>query len=441
MRYLPHTPEDIAEMLDVVGVNSLDELFASIPEDCRRSDSMQIDTLDEWELTSHLEELSQKMASHDGAKVYIGAGSYSHHIPSFIPYVAGRSEFLTAYTPYQPEMSQGTLQAIFEYQTLAARLMGTEVSNASLYDGGTALAEAALMAIRLGKKKKIVAVSKAINPLYRRILDTYFTPTEFTLLDLPYTEDGRTDLSSLEGRDDIAGVAVQSPNFFGCIEDVSAVVEVANSIKALSIVGFSEALAYGLLKSPGSLGADIVCGEGQSLGMPQMFGGPGLGMFGTTLKNVRTMPGRVAGVAEDNDGSRGFVLTLCTREQHIRREKATSNICSNSGHCALTAGMFMASLGSGIRELAQINRDKAEYLKRGLTSAGFTVAFSSPTFNEFVVKAPAGFAAKREALKGNNIVAGLPLEGWYPELANHYLFCATETFSRGDMDTLIREVV
>ena len=442
MRYIPHTDEDIREMQEAVGISDLDELFKSVPAACRRETPMDLpEAMTEWDLEAHMLELAGKMGNCAGTKVYMGSGSYSHHIPSFIPYVAGRQEFVTAYTPYQPEMSQGTLQAIYEYQTYAARLMGTEVANASMYDGGTAMAEAALMALRINKKRSTVAVSAAVHPLYRRILTTYFTPTEFKLVELPMTADGRTDISAVADMDDLAAVVVQSPNFFGCIEDVQAVSESAHGVKALAIVGFSEALAYGLLKSPGSLGADIVCGEGQSLGLSQSFGGPGLGMFGCTMKQVRNMPGRVVGRANDGDGTPGFVLTLSTREQHIRREKATSNICSNAGHCALTAGMYMASLGgTGLRELAELNRNKSEYLKRELAGAGFEIVFSSPTFNEFTVKAPAGFAARRKELLAQNIVAGLPIERWYPELGDHYVFCVTETSTRKDIDYLVQEV-
>jgi len=441
MRYLPHTDEEISSMLKVVGVESLDALFSAVPQDCRRKAEMSLpEPLTEWELNESMEGLSDSMAASPGYKVFIGAGSYEHFIPASVAYLLSRSEFVTSYTPYQPEMSQGTLQAIYEYQTLVNRLLGMEVANASLYDGATALAEALFMAIRVTKRKK-VAVSSLIHPMYRRVVRTYFEPTGYEVLELPYLEDGTTDLSKLGETDDLAGVAVQSPNFFGCIENLKMGAARAHEKKALLITCFSEPLAYGLLKSPGTLGADIACGEGQSLGIPRSFGGPGLGMFASKMKYVRSMPGRLVGETVDADGKRGFVLTLATREQHIRREKATSNICTNNSLCAVSAAMYMASLGgSGVRELALLNHDKSEYLKQELIRSGFGIPFSSPTFNEFVVEFPEGFEAVHKGLQEKKIVAGLPLAPHYPELPNHYLFCVTETRTREDMDALVKEV-
>ncbi len=442
MRYLPHTPEDIAAMLKVAGADSLDDLFKSIPADCRRKDNLDLpEPLSEWALNRHMSDLAATVAVSPDYRMFIGAGSYDHYIPASIGYLLGRSEFSTAYTPYQPEVSQGTLQAIFEYQTLVTRLLGMEVANASMYDGASALAEALLMAIRITRRKK-VAVSNAIHPLYRRVVQTYLHPTGYEVVEIPYAADGRTDLAGIANLEDLAGVAVQSPNFFGCIEDLKAIGEKIHSDKkTLMIACFSEPLAFGLLKSPGSLGADIVCGEGQSLGIPRTFGGPGLGMFAARQQHVRNMPGRLIGQTVDQDGKRGYVLTLATREQHIRREKATSNICSNQGLCATTAVMYMASLGgTGMRELARQNYDRAEYLKGELKKAGFTVGFDSPTFNEFVVEFPAGFEATHKQLLEKKIIAGLSLAPYYPELADHYLLCATETSSKEDMDTLVKEV-
>jgi glycine dehydrogenase subunit 1 len=287
-----------------------------------------------------------------------------------------------------------------------------------------------------------VAVSTAIHPLYRRVVGTYFTPTGYEVVELPYGADGRTDLSGLGPLDELAAVAVQSPNFFGCIEDLKAIGDAVHADdKALFVGCFSEPLAYGLLKSPGSLGADIVCGEGQSLGIPRSFGGPGLGVFATRLKYVRSMPGRLVGQTTDKEGRRGFVLTLSTREQHIRRERATSNICSNQGLCATAATMYMAFLGgTGFRELAALNRDKAEYLKGEMKKAGCIPAFPSPTFNEFVVRFPGNAETACRKLIDRKIVAGLPLGRYYPELADCALVCATETAGRADMDALAKEV-
>ena len=441
MRYLPHTAEEIAAMLKAVEIDSLEGLFAHIPEDCRRKEALNIpEHLTEWELNDHMDELAGSMAVSPEYKVFMGAGSYEHYVPAVVSFLLGRSEFVTAYTPYQPELSQGTLQAIYEYQTLTSRLLGMEVANASQWDGASALAEAMLMAIRISRKKA-VAVSRAVHPLYRRVLETYFEPTDFEIRELPYLSDGTTDLSPLKDMDDLGGLAVQSPNFLGCMENLEDIAQTLQNQKALLVVGFSEPLAYGLYKNPGQCGADIACGEGQSLGIPRSFGGPGLGMFATKMKYVRNMPGRLVGQTVDLDGNRGHVLTLSTREQHIRREKATSNICTNNSLCALAAVMYMATLGgSGFKELAQLNYDRSEYLKNALARAGFKLPFSRATFNEFVVEFPAGFKKTYQRLLQKKMIAGLPLVGFYPELKNHYLLCVTETITKADMDALVQEI-
>jgi len=442
MRYLPHTAQDIQAMLKVVGADSLDGLFATIPKDCWRAEPLNLPApLSEWELNHHMDALAADMAVTPEYKVYLGAGSYDHYIPETIRQLILRGEFFTAYTPYQPEISQGTLQAIYEYQTLVTALLGMDVANASMYDGASGLAEALLMSIRVSRRKK-VAVSTAINPLYRAVVKTYLAPTGYEIIELPYAADGRTDLSGLTNLEELAGVAVQSPNFFGCVEDLKTLAsKVHTDPKPLFIVAFSEPLAYGLLKNPGSLGADVACGEGQSFGIPRSYGGPGLGMFAATKKCLRSMPGRLIGQTVDRDSKRGFVLTLATREQHIRREKATSNICSNQGLCATMSAMYMASLGgTGIRKLARLNHDKAQYLKNGLAQAGLTSPFTAPTFNEFVVTFPDGFDTTYRQLLEKKIVAGVPLAPWYPDLAGSYLLCATETASKEDLDELIKEV-
>ena len=441
MRYLPHTAEEIAAMLKAVEIDSLEGLFAHIPEDCRRKEALNIpEHLTEWELNDHMDELAGSMAVSPEYKVFMGAGSYEHYVPSVVSFLLGRSEFVTAYTPYQPELSQGTLQAIYEYQTLTSRLLGMEVANASQWDGASSLAEAMLMAIRISRKKA-VAVSRAVHPLYRRVLETYFEPTDFEIRELPYLSDGTTDLSPLKDMDDLGGLAVQSPNFLGCMENLEGIAQTLQNQKALLVVGFSEPLAYGLYKNPGQCGADIACGEGQSLGIPRSFGGPGLGMFATKMKYVRNMPGRLVGQTVDLDGKRGHVLTLSTREQHIRREKATSNICTNNSLCALAAVMYMATLGgSGFKELAQLNYDRSEYLKNALARAGFKLPFSQATFNEFVVEFPAGFKKTYQRLLQKKMIAGLPLVGFYPELKDHYLLCVTETITKADMDALVQEI-
>lgn len=440
MRYLPHTSDDIAAMLKAVGIDSLDGLFTHIPKDCRRKETLRIpEAVTEWELNDHMDMLAGNMAVSPEYKVFLGAGSYEHYIPSVVSFLLSRSEFVTAYTPYQPEVSQGTLQAIYEYQTLTCRLLGMEVANASQYDGASALAEAMLMAIRVSTKKT-VAVSRAIHPLYRRVLETYFEPTDFKIIELPYLKDGTTDLGSLKDVDDLGGLAVQSPNFFGCVENLENIKQKLPNKQTLLVVCFSEPLAYGLYKNPGQCGADIACGEGQSLGIPRSFGGPALGMFASKMQYVRNMPGRLVGQTVDREGKRGHVLTLSTREQHIRREKATSNICTNHSLCALAAVMYMAALGGrGFTELAQLNYDKSEYLKSALARAGFKIPFSQPTFNEFVVEFPTGFKKTYQRLLKKKMIAGLPLVGFYPELKNHYLLCVTETITKQDMDTFVEE--
>jgi len=442
MRYLPHTEEEIAEMLAVTGQQSLEDMFNHIPQDCRYQGEIDVPAaLSEWDLTSRLNELGSQMFTGSSRAVLIGAGSYHHYVPEIVRSLAGRSEFLTAYTPYQPEMAQGTLQGIFEFQTLTARLLGTEVANASMYDGGSALAEALLMALRISKKKRTVAVSGAIHPHYRQVVQTYLEPGPFEIVELGVDASGRTDISPLEGIDDLAAVAIQSPNFFGVVEDHDAGASAVHDLGALYIACFSEPLAFGLYKNPGAAGADIVCGEGQSFGMSQSFGGAGLGMFGCKKEFVRNMPGRVVGQTLDLEGRRGFVLTLSTREQHIRREKATSNICSNQGLCAMTAAIHMATLGrTGLAELARLNYDKAAYLRKGLLEAGASSPFDGPVFNEFGLRFDKDFEPVRQRLMDRGIAAGIALEPWYPDLQNSYLFCATETVSRAIMDEIIDEV-
>ncbi len=442
MRYLPHTDADIAAMLAAVGVQRVEDLFADIPDDCRRRAPLNLPpALSEWALDRHMNALSAATAISPDHKIFMGAGSYDHFIPETIKQLLRRQEFYSAYTPYQPEVSQGTLQAIYEYQTLVCRLLGMEVANASMYDGASALAEALLMAIRITRRRR-VALSRAIHPLYRKVVETYLRPTGFEIVLLPVTSDGRTDLAPLGEAGEWAAVALQSPNFFGCIEDLAALDQAVHAGSgALMVVACSEPLAYGLYKAPGEFGADIVCGEGQSLGIPRSFGGPGLGLFACRMQYARSMPGRLVGKTTDTEGKRGFVLTLATREQHIRRERATSNICTNQGLCATAAAMYMASLGgSGFRQLARLNYDKAGYLKNALQAAGIQIPFSAPAFNEFVIRLPADSASVYNRLLARRIVAGLPLGDFYPELNDHYLLCATETSSREDLDLLVKEV-
>jgi len=443
MRYLPHTKEDIESMLKVTGHSNLDDLFDCISDDLKTDKKIDIpESLSEWELNANMEELASLNIACRDYKCFMGAGSYDHYIPAIIPYLISRSEFMTAYTPYQPEVSQGTLQGIYEFQTMVTQFLGMDIATASHYDCGTALAEGALIALKKNKKANQIAVSSLIHPHHREIINTYINPAGYEIVEIPYTKDGLTDTDALKGMDNIAGICVQSPNFLGNIEDLKAFKVIADAKKTMFITSFTEALAYGLLKNPGSFGADIVAGEGQSLGIAKSFGGPGLGLLAGTKKQMRNLPGRLVGKTLDANGDKGYVLTLATREQHIRREKASSNICSNNGLNAMTAAIYLSTAGKiGIREIAQQNHDKAVYLKTTLEKAGFESVFDKPFFNEFVLKAPAGFEKKRAALINKKcIFAGVKLEPFYPEFKQHYLFCATETISKADIDQLAKEV-
>lgn len=435
MRYLSHTPEELREMMEVVGVKKLEELFASIPANSRKTKEIAIEPRSEWRLKKEFSEMANANCLGNS---FVGAGCYQHHVPAHIPYLYMRSEFQTSYTPYQPEVSQGTLQAIFEFQTMTANLLGMDIANASMYDGASSLAEAALMAIRVKKKNKI-AVSRFNHPHYLQVLQAYLKPTSFETVELGVLPNGKTDYSKLP--DDIAAVIVQSPNFMGVIEDLESAAKAAHDKGALLVASFTEAMAWGLLKNPGSQGADIVSGEGKSFGLSMNMGGPGVGMLASRVDYVRTIPGRLVGQTVDKNGERSFVLTLAAREQHIRREKAVSNICTNSGHCALAASMYMATAGkTGLRSVARLNHDKAMYLKNSLEKVGFKLLFEAPFFNEFAMTAPKGFAAKHTELAKKGFTAGLPLGGYFPEYENAFLFCATEVHNREAIDSLIKEV-
>ena len=426
MRYISITPEEKRRMLEVTGVDRVEELFETIPESVRLTAPLNIpEAASETELLNYFQSLGMKNASTDRFDSFLGAGVYNHFIPTIIDSVISRAEFYTCYTPYQPELSQGTLQAIFEFQTLICQLTGMEVANASLYDGSSALAEAVLMALRLTKRPKLL-VPESLHPHYRGVLETYVANLDVQFADLRLQEAGTLDLDRLEQslNDDCAAVIVQSPNFFGVIEEIREVTRLCQKAGAVSIVVMTEAISLGLLKPPGELGADIVVGEGQSLGIPVDFGGPNLGFFATQDQYKRQMPGRLAGQTVDSQGRRGFVLTLATREQHIRRDKATSNICTNQGLCALICAVFLSALGKqGIRELAEQNLKKAFYLRKLL---GDSLVFSGNTFNEMVVRCEEDpFQINRELL-ADGIVGGLPLGQYFPDRADQMLVCVTE---------------
>ncbi|MDA2937141.1 aminomethyl-transferring glycine dehydrogenase subunit GcvPA [Acidobacteria bacterium AH-259-A15] len=430
MRYVSITSEEKRLMLGKMGAARVEDLFSTIPESLRLRKTLDIPkAAAETDILKYFKSLAEQNACTEKFEYFLGAGAYNHFIPTIIDSIISRAEFYTSYTPYQPEISQGTLQAIFEFQTLICQLTGMEVANASLYEGSSALAEAVLMAARIRKRQKVL-LCESLHPEYRRVLQTYVANLDIELEDVPFTESGRLDVKRLEEllNEDHAAVVVQSPNFFGVIEELEAVAPLSHKVDALSIVVVTEAISLGLLKAPGELGADIVVGEGQSLGIPLGFGGPYLGIFATKDEYKRQMPGRLVGQTVDSLGRRGFVLTLATREQHIRREKATSNICTNQGLCALIAAVFLATLGKrGIRELAEQNLKKAFHLRKLL---GDSLAFSGPTFNEMVVCCAEDPKEINRRLFREGIIGGLPLGRYFPERSNQMLVCVTEQNSR-----------
>jgi glycine dehydrogenase subunit 1 len=440
LRYIPNSPEERVEMLHEVGLNSADELFDSIPKDLRLTRNLNTTAaLSEIELLAGFERLASR---NPGAQrtSFLGAGAYQHYIPTVVDHIISRSEFFTAYTPYQPEISQGTLQAIFEFQTLVCQLTGMEVANASMYDGSTALAEAVLMAERVTKRSKVIACG-AIHPEYVDVITTYVQHAGIELVHAPIDAVTGQTASALDLLDDkTAALVVQSPNFFGCIEDVAALAEKAHAAGALLIVTVTEAMSLGLLKSPGACGADIVVAEGQAFGVPLSFGGPYVGLFATREKHARQIPGRLVGEAYDKQGRRGFVLTLATREQHIRREKATSNICTNEGLIALATTVYLETMGRrGLQEAATQCAQKAAFTAKKIAELeGFSIPFTAPRFNEFVVRGPGN---ARDLLKRlaseSNITGGLPLSRYYPDRPNDFLVCVTEMNSRAQIDALV----
>jgi len=428
-------------MLSSIGLNTSEDLFSSIPTDLLLNRPLKTPpALSEIELLFRFEQLSRRNAGPDRSS-FLGGGAYSHYIPTIVDHVISRSEFFTAYTPYQPEISQGTLQAIFEFQTLVCQLTGMEVANASMYDGSTALAEAVLMAERVTKRSKVIA-PLSVHPQYLEVVKTYVQHAGIELELVDFDEQsgqvGKTIFSKLD--DQTAAIVVQSPNFFGCIEELTAVAEAAHARGALLIVVVTEAISLGLLKSPGTCGADIVVAEGQSFGVPLSFGGPYVGLFAVREKYARQIPGRLVGEAFDKQGRRGFVLTLATREQHIRREKATSNICTNEGLIALAATVYLDTLGRrGIQEVAQHCAQKAAYTARRISQVdGYSLRFSGPRFNEFVVRGskPAAELLRKLALE-RGIDGGIPLSRFYPDSPKDFLVCVTETNTREQIDALV----
>jgi glycine dehydrogenase subunit 1 len=429
-------------MLEAIGVPTIDALFEPVPAAVRLQRELDLPpALSEPDLNAHLGALAGQNATPSTFASFLGAGAYRHFAPSFIDQLLLRSEFYTAYTPYQPEIAQGTLQAIFEFQTLVSQLMGTDLANASMYDGSTAMAEAAMMACRLTRRDRVVVASN-VHPHYREVLGTYAQNLGLSIVEVGYKADGAVDETQLsEASKGAAAVIIQYPNFFGVIEDPRKAVDIAKAAGALSVAVVTEPVAMGLLAPPGSLGVDIVAAELQAFGVPLGYGGPYCGVLAASEKCMRQMPGRFVGMATDTEGRTGFVLTLATREQHIRREKATSNICTNSGLMALAATMFMAAYGkAGLPELARLNFDKAHYAQAEIAKVaaarGATVRFKAPFFNEFVVGGLGDAAVVQKRLLSSGLIAGLPLGRYYPELADSLLVCVTDLNRAEDIDRL-----
>jgi glycine dehydrogenase subunit 1 len=444
MRYIPNSPEERDEMLREVGLNSANELFRSIPQDVQLNRKLNVtEPLAEIEVIAAMEKLAAQNTAAQKTS-FLGAGAYAHYSPTVVDHLIQRSEFFTSYTPYQPEVTQGTLQYIFEFQTLVCQLTGMDVANASMYDGSTAMAEAFLMAQRVTRRDKVV-IAETVHPEYLEVGKTYTQHGDLTIETVHFDKKtGRTLADDLKKLDDkTAALVVQSPNFFGCIEDLQTLADKAHAVGALFIVVVTEAISFGLLKSPGACGADIVVAEGQSFGIPLSYGGPYVGLFACKDKYVRQMPGRLAGIAYDANGNRGFVLTLATREQHIRRDKATSNICTNQGLIALAATVYMETMGKrGLQEVAMQNAQKTAYAAKKISEIeGFSLAFSAPKFNEFVVRAPQTAKELLEKLRTEKaILGGLALSRYYADNPNDFLVCVTELNTKEQIDNLVESL-
>ena len=435
MRYLPKSPADREAMLKAIGARSIDDLFAPIPAEYRLSRDLKVPRqMAESEIVDWFRERSRENG--DGRlATFLGAGAYYHYRPVIIDSLISRGEFLTAYTPYQAEISQGTLQSIFEFQTMICELTGMEVANASMYDGSTAAAEAVMMAARLTGRHSVV-IARSVHPEYREVLATYAHHLGMPLVTVPFADNARVDLDSLEKSitTDTACVLIQSPNFFGTIEDVDAIAAIAHKQGAMLVVSIAEAVSLGIVEPPRK--ADVIAMEAQSFGVPLGFGGPYCGVIATREQFVRQMPGRLVGQTTDRNGKRGFVLTLATREQHIRREKATSNICTNQALIALMANIFMTIYGKvGLRELAKQNLAKAAYASQQFNNHAKVLFSGVPRFNEFVVQTSEDPYAINGRILEHKIVGGLPLKKFYPELGNAALWCCTEMTTRAAIDT------
>ncbi len=440
-RYLPMTEQDKKAMLETIGVSDIDELFSDIPEQVRFKGEYDIKPAkSETALMNELFQMAGRNSDLKNNVSFLGAGVYDHYIPVIVDHVLSRSEFYSAYTPYQPEISQGELQAIFEFQSMICELTGMDVANSSMYDGGTALAEAAMLSAGHTKRNTIL-VSSAVHPEYRDVLKTYAKGQNLDVVEVPVL-DGVTDTEALKElvTADVAAVIVQYPNFFGRIEPLTELEEIIHENKSMFVVS-SNPLALGVLTPPGKFGADIVIGDAQPFGIPTAFGGPHCGYFAVTSKLMRKVPGRLVGQTTDEEGRRGFVLTLQAREQHIRREKATSNICSNQALNALAASVAMTAIGKkGVREMAAANLQKAHYAKNSFKEAGFEVIFDGYSFNEFVVKLNNPVKEINQKLLQKGIIGGYDLGRDYKDLAGHMLIAVTEQRTKEDIDTLVKEL-
>ena len=446
MTYFPNTPSDQAEMLRTIGVRSIDELFAAVPEEFRLRRPLNLPAaMSELELLRYMTEQAGRNQPAGQSACFLGAGCYDHFIPTAVDFLAARSEFYTAYTPYQPEASQGSLQAFFEYQTLITQLTGMEVSNASLYEGASAMAEAVLMAMAATGRQGRVVTAATVHPEYRQTLATYLAnlPTEILTLPTPEGWIRPADLAAVLN-EQTACVVFQHPNFFGCLEEADRLVEAAHAAGALAVVVF-DPISLGLLRRPGDYGADIAVAEGQCLGIPMSFGGPYLGILACRESLLRRIPGRLVGQTTDRQGRRCWVLTLQTREQHIRREKATSNICTNQGLMALRASIYLALMGpEGLREVAHLCLQKTRYALEQITRTGrWQAPFARPVFKEFVIRRTGqDMEALVDAAAKEGIFAGVPLGRWYPELADAMLVAVTEKRTQAEIDrwaTLLSE--
>lgn len=440
MPYIPHTQKETEEMLQTIGVAKIEDLFSAVPSSVFNKNKFNLPAgLTEQETNEEVTQIANKNKNPEAS--FLGGGFYNHFIPAHVAHLAGRSEFYTAYTPYQPEISQGILQSIFEYQTMITRLTGMSATNASMYDGSTASAETCFMAAEITGKKKIL-VARSVNPQYREVMQTYCKAKGLELAEVPFDlTSGKIEQTKLTEMltEEVAGLFVQSPNFFGVVEDLKDLSTKLHEKQMLVVQIITEALSLGLLTPPAENGVDIVVGEGQSFGLPISAGGPGFGFMATTEQYMRRLPGRIVGESEDVDGKKAYVLTLQAREQHIRREKASSNICSNQALCALTGVIYLASLGQKLRDLALLNHQNALHFQKELATKNLSRAFSAPFFNEFVVNVN-NSAEVLQKLRVKNIAGGLDLGRVYPEMKNKLLVCVTEMVNEKDMKAYLSSI-